>query len=150
MASLNKLFLLGNLTRDPQLKYLPSQTAVVEFGLAVNRRFKLANGDAGEEVTFVDCVAFGKTAEVINQYLTKGKPILIEGRLKFESWEDKRTGDKRSKLKVIVESFQFIASRDSDAAPARQDERRGDAPSRGPATRPAEGTPPTLEDDIPF
>ena len=93
MASFNKVILMGNLTRDPQLKYLPSQTAVTEFGLACNRKFKTQAGEDKEEVTFVDCTAFGRTGEVINQYFTKGKPIFIEGRLKYDQWEDKQGGD---------------------------------------------------------
>src|SRR4051794_37667123 len=112
MASFNKVILLGNLTRDPQLKYLPSQTAVAEFGLACNRKFRTQQGEDREEVTFVDCSAFGKQAELINQYFNKGKPIFIEGRLKFDSWEDKQGGGKRSKLTEVVENFQFIGGRD--------------------------------------
>src|SRR5205085_9436265 len=113
MASFNKVLLMGNLTRDPQLKYLPSQTAVAEFGVACNRKFRTANGEDREEVTFVDCAAFGKQAEVLNQYMTKGKPIFIEGRLKYDSWEDKQGGGKRSKLSVVIENFQFIGGRDT-------------------------------------
>jgi len=112
MANFNKVMLMGNLTRDPQLKYLPNQTAVVEFGLATNRRFKLASGEDREEVCFVDCAAFGRTAEVINQYCQKGKPIFVEGRLKYDSWEDKQGGGKRHKLSVVVENFQFVGGRD--------------------------------------
>src|SRR3954465_10401956 len=112
MASFNKVILMGNLTRDPQLKYLPSQMAVVEFGLAMNRKFRTQAGEDREEVTFIDCAAFGKTGELINQYFTKGKPIFIEGRLKYDSWEDKQGGGKRSKLTVVVENFQFIGGRD--------------------------------------
>ncbi len=112
MASFNKVLLMGNLTRDPQLKYLPSQTAVAEFGVACNRKFKSATGEDREEVTFVDCAAFGKTGEVINQYFTKGKPIFIEGRLKYDQWEDKQGGGKRSKMSVVVENFQFVGGRD--------------------------------------
>ena len=110
MASFNKVFLMGNLTRDVQLKYLPSQTAVAEFGLACNRKFRTANGEDREEVTFVDVTAFGKQAEVLNQYMTKGKPIFIEGRLKYDQWEDKNGGGKRSKLTVVVDNFQFIGA----------------------------------------
>jgi single-strand DNA-binding protein len=105
MASYNRVVLMGNLTRDPQLK-------VVEFGLGMNRRFKGANGEDREESTFVEISAFGKTAELINQYFTKGKPILIEGRLKFDQWEDKNGGGKRSKLTVVCETFQFVGSRE--------------------------------------
>ncbi len=113
MASLNKVMLIGNLTRDPALKYLPnSQNAVVDFGIACNRKFRTATGEDREEVTFVDITAFGKQAEVINQYMTKGKPIFIEGRLKLDQWEDKNGGGKRSKLSVVVDNFQFLGGRD--------------------------------------
>ena len=116
MASYNKVLLMGNLTRDPQLKYLPSQMAVVEFGIAVNRKFKAANGEDREEVNFIDCTAWGKTGELINQYFQKGKPIFLEGRLKYDSWEDKNGGGKRSKLTVVIENFQFIGGRDGAGA----------------------------------
>src|SRR4051794_24330679 len=112
MASYNRVLLMGNLTRDPQLKYLPSQTAVAEFGVACNRKFRTAQGEDREEVTFVDVTAWGKQAEVINQYMTKGKPIFIEGRLKLDQWEDKNGGGKRSKLTVVIENFQFVGGRD--------------------------------------
>src|SRR5687767_16029380 len=111
MASFNKVLLMGNLTRDPQLKYLPSQTAVCDFGLACNRKFRTAAGEDREEVTFVDITAFGKQAEIINQYCQKGKQMFIEGRLKFDTWEDKQGGGKRSKLSVVVENFQLLGSR---------------------------------------
>ena len=112
MASLNKVMLIGNLTRDPQLKYLPNQTAVCEFGLAVSRKYKAANGEQREDTAFVDCTVFGKGGEIFNQYMTKGKPVFVEGRLKFDSWEDKNGGGKRSKLAVVVEDFQFLGGRD--------------------------------------
>ena len=117
MASFNKVILMGNLTRDPQLKYLPSQTAVAEFGLAVNRKFRTQQGEDREEVAFIDCSAFGKTGEVINQYFTKGRPILVEGRLKYDQWEDKQGGGKRSRLTVVVENFQFVGGRDGQGGP---------------------------------
>lgn len=107
MASLNKVMLIGNLTRDPQLSYLPSQTPVVEFGLAINRTFRKQDGSQGEETCFVDCQMFGKRAEVVNQYLKKGDPIFVEGRLKFDSWQA-QDGSKRSKLRVFVENFEFL------------------------------------------
>src|SRR3982751_6759330 len=116
MASFNQVILMGNLTRDPQLKYLPSQTAVAEFGLACNRKFTTQQGEDREEVLFVDCSAFGKTGELINQYFTKGKPIFVQGRLKYDSWEDKQGGGKRSKLTVVVDNFQFIGGRDGGGA----------------------------------
>ena len=112
MASFNKVMLMGNLTRDPQMKFLPSQTAICEIGLACNRKFKTASGEDREEVLFVDCTAFGRTAEVINQYCQKGKPIFIEGRLKYDSWEDKNGGGKRNKITVVIDTFQFIGGRD--------------------------------------
>jgi len=112
MASFNRVMLLGNLTRDPQLKFLPSQTPVAEFGLAMNRKFRTAQGEDREEVTFVDCSAFGRQAEVINQYCAKGKQIFIEGRLKLDTWEDKQGGGKRSKLSVVVENFTLLGGRD--------------------------------------
>jgi single-strand DNA-binding protein len=134
MANVNRVILIGNLTRDPQLKYLPSQTAVAEFGLATNRKFKSATGEDREEVCFVDCTAFGRSAEVINQYCQKGKQLYIEGRLKFDSWEDKQGGGKRSKLSVVIENFQFLGGRDSGGggAPQGGGEEDQSRPSRGP------------------
>lgn len=110
MPNLNRVMLMGNLTRDPELRYLPSNTAVVSLGLAINRRWRNQQGESQEETTFVDCESFGRQAEVINQYLRKGRPIFIEGRLKLDQWQD-RDGNNRSKLKVIVERFEFIDSR---------------------------------------
>jgi single-strand DNA-binding protein len=112
MANYNKVILLGNLTRDPQLKYLPSQMAIVEFGLAVNHKFKTKNGEDREEVLFVDVSAFGRQAEIINQYCTKGRPLLVEGRLKYDTWEDKQGGGKRSKHSVVIDNFQLLGGRD--------------------------------------
>ena len=109
MANFNKVLLIGNLTRDPQLSYTPSQTAVVEFGLAVNRNWTGQDGQKKEETCFVDCTAFGKRAETINKYLTKGRPVLVEGRLTFSSWTA-QDGTKRSRLRVTVENFQFLGS----------------------------------------
>ncbi|MEX2673045.1 MAG: single-stranded DNA-binding protein [Phycisphaeraceae bacterium] len=108
-ANYNKIVLMGNLTRDPQLSYLPSNTPVVEIGMAVNRRFKRQDGEPGEETLFVDCRAFGRTAEVINQYLSKGSPLFVEGRLQLDRWQDKE-GNQRSKHRVFIENFQFMDS----------------------------------------
>ncbi len=107
MSSFNKVILLGNVTRDPQLSYLPNQTPVVDFGLATNRKWTAQDGSQRDETCFVDCQMFGKRAEAINKYVKKGSPLFIEGRLKFESWQA-QDGSKRSKLKVFVENFQFI------------------------------------------
>jgi single-strand DNA-binding protein len=107
MANYNKVILLGNLSRDPQLSYLPSQTAVVDFGLAINRNWTGQDGQKKDEVCFVDCRCFGKSAETINKYCKKGNPLLVEGRLSFEQWKDK-DGRPRSRHRVTVESFQFL------------------------------------------
>jgi len=109
MANYNKVMLMGNLTRDPQLSYTPSQTPVVDFGLAVNRRWTGKDGESKEETCFVDCRAFARRAETINKYLVKGSPVFVEGRLTFGSWTA-QDGTKRSKLTVTVENFQFLPS----------------------------------------
>ena len=110
MANFNKVLLIGNLTRDPELKHTPSNQAVATIGLAVNRNFTTKDGEKREETTFVDCEAWGRTAEVMSQYLAKGRPVLVEGRLKLDQWQDK-DGNNRSKLKVVIENFQFLGGR---------------------------------------
>ncbi|MFW6133742.1 MAG: single-stranded DNA-binding protein [Planctomycetota bacterium] len=107
MANYNKVLLIGNLTRDPQMTFLPSQTPVTEIGLAVNRRWRGQDGEQREETCFVDCKAFGRQAEVLNQYMSKGRQLLIEGRLQLDTWEGK-DGQKRSKHRVVIERFQFL------------------------------------------
>ena len=109
-GSVNRVFLMGNLTRDIELKHTPSDQSVATIGLAVNRTYKTREGESREETTFVDCEAWSRQAEVINEYMRKGRPIFIEGRLKLDQWQDK-DGNNRSKLKVVVESFQFLDSR---------------------------------------
>ena len=116
MASFNRVILLGNLTRDPELRYLASGMAVTDIGLAVNDRRKNANGEWVEETTFVDVTLWGRTAEVASEYLSKGSPVLIEGRLKMDSWEDKQTGQKRSKLKVVGERMQMLGAKGQGGA----------------------------------
>jgi single-strand DNA-binding protein len=111
MASFNKVILMGNLTRDPELRVTPKGTAVCQLGLAVNSTYKDKEGNTKEEVTFVDIDVFGRQAEVIAKYMSKGRPILVEGRLKQDSWDDKKTGEKRNKMKVVLENFQFVGSR---------------------------------------
>jgi single-strand DNA-binding protein len=138
MASFNRVILMGNLTRDPQLRYTPNQTAVCDFGVATNRKYRTASGEEREDVCFIDCSAWGKQAEVINQYLTKGRGILVEGRLKLDTWEDKQGGGKRSKLSVVVENFQFVGGR-GEGAPGGGGDDYGQSsppPQRGPS-RPA-------------
>jgi single-strand DNA-binding protein len=155
MANYNKVLLIGNLTRDPELRYTPKGLAIANIGLAVNRSWHdTATGELKEEVTFVDVEAFGKQAETLGQYMKKGRPLMVEGRLRLDTWDDKQTNQKRSKLKVVLESFQFLDSgRDRDgAAPAPDAPRSRPAPSPGPAPSPApegeEGPP--EEDDVPF
>ena len=118
MATFNKVILIGNLTRDPQMSYLPSKTPVVEFGLAMNRRWRSNDGQQREETCFIDCRAYGKTAETINQYMNKGKPILVEGRLQFDQWEGK-DGTKRSKHRIFVERFSFVGAPTGPAGGSR-------------------------------
>ena len=155
MANYNRVLLMGNLTRDIELKYTPSNQAVATIGIAVNRRYKGKDGDMVEETTFVDCDAWGRTAEVMNQYLSKGKPVFIEGRLKLDQWQDK-DGSNRSKLKVVIENFQFIDSKgggdgggNQNAVPAGASTGGGGGggggtPQGGPSHQPVG------EDDIPF
>lgn len=146
MANFNKVILAGNLTRDPQLSYLPSGTPVCEFGLAINRKWKSQTGEMKEEVCFVDCRAFGRPGETINQYMTKGRPILVEGRLRFEQWEGK-DGQKRSRLSVVAEGFQFLGGPPGNRPAGGQPAERGAAPYRPPAQEHEEMPPPM--DDAP-
>lgn len=110
MPSFNRVTLIGNLTRDPETRDLPSGTTLCDFGLATTRHYKTAGGEDREETCFIDCTAFGKQAEVLSQYVTKGRPLFVEGRLKYDQWDDKNGGGKRSKISVIVENFQFLGS----------------------------------------
>ncbi len=167
MASFNKVILLGNLTRDPELRYTPKGTAIARIGLAVNRKYSTDTGETKEEVTFIDIDAWGKQAELISQYLRKGSPLFLEGRLKLDQWDDKNTGQKVSKLRVILETFQFVGgNRAGEGGPAGSatGSYAPSAPSAAPsqprpASRPPttsappssdpEGPPPE-EDDVPF
>jgi single-strand DNA-binding protein len=151
MASYNKVLLMGNLTRDPELTYTPSQVAICKFGLAVNRRFRTRTGEDKEEVLFVDCTVFDKKAEVVHQYCTKGKPIFVEGQLKMDTWDDKTTGQKRSKMYVIVDNFQFLGGRDQGGgAPAYAGEDEAGGPPPGPPVQrgPAAGRPPAARPPV--
>jgi single-strand DNA-binding protein len=155
MANFNKVILAGNLTRDPELRYTPKGTAIAKIGLAINRKWKSESGEMKEEVTFVDVDAFGKTAETIGQYLKKGRPILIEGRLRYDTWEDKQTKQKKNKLGVVMESFQFLDSGggrgdggDASVAPSSRPAATAAAPT--PAPEAAEADAPPEGDDVPF
>tara|TARA_Y100001934_G_C12147011_1_gene675417 strand:+ start:128 stop:574 length:447 start_codon:yes stop_codon:yes gene_type:complete len=148
MASFNKVILMGNLTRDPELRYTPSGTAIAKLGLAVNRVWRDAEGQQKEEVTFVDVDAFGKQAETLGQYMQKGRPILVEGRLKLDQWEDKNTGQNRSRLGVVLERFSFVGGVGGQAGGG------GAAPQQSapPPSEPAAGPPVDApgDDDVPF
>jgi single-strand DNA-binding protein len=157
MANFNKVFLMGNLTRDPEVSYTPKGTAVAKLGLAVNRQWTAENGEKKEEVTFVDVEAWGRQAETIGQYMSKGRPIFIEGRLKMDSWEDKETHQKRIKMKVVVENFQFLGAPGTktevrDTAPGEETAPRSRPAPRRPAaeTPPPAEEPPVGDDNIPF
>ncbi|MEN9573689.1 MAG: hypothetical protein RL514_1544 [Verrucomicrobiota bacterium] len=160
MANFNKVILAGNMTRDPELRYTPKGTAIAKFGLAINRTWTNESGEKKEEVTFVDVDAFGKQAEVIGQYLRKGRPVLVEGRLKLDQWDDKQTGQKRSRLGVVLESFSFLDSGNRDAAAGGGSGGGSPVPSAPVArpARPAASAPPADSgadeppqgDDVPF
>src|SRR3954468_18551771 len=149
MANFNKVILAGNLTRDPELRYTPKGTAIAKFGLAINRTWKNEAGETKEEVTVVDIDAFGKSAELIGQYFKKGRPILMEGRLRLDTWDDKQTNQKRSKLGVVLDSFQFMDSRPEGGAQGNGGQRPA-RPVAPPAEPAAESEPPPVEDDVPF
>lgn len=172
MASYNKVILMGNLTRDPELRVTPSGLQICKFSIAINRVFSTADGERREEVTYVDLDSFGKQADVISKYMTKGRSIMVEGRLKLDQWDDKNTGEKRSRLGVVVENFQFLGDgrRDSGsgdsmpgAASGNYDEvsppqraQRAAPAHRAPQVRAAPPPPSmpegdhSLDDDVPF
>jgi len=161
MANFNKVFLMGNLTRDPQLSYLPSQRPVVEFGLAINRRWTGRDGEKKESTCFIDCRAFDKRAEVINQYLSKGRPVFIEGRLDFDTWTA-QDGSKRSKHRVTVENFEFLGggggqnagrtggSSETKAEPGGYSQQGGQSQQGGYSQQSGQSQPGDPDDDIPF
>lgn len=160
MPNLNKVMLMGNLTRDPELRYTPNNTAVANLGMAINRTwFNKQTNEKQDETTFVDLEAWGRTAEVLNQYLKKGRPLYVEGRLKLDQWQDKESGGNRSKLKIVIETFEFLDSRggeggggDGGGGGYQQGGRSGGGGGRsapagagaGPSHQPVD------EDDIPF
>ena len=162
MAYLNKVFLIGNLTRDPELRVTPKGTAICQFGIAVNRQFKDESGATRDETTFVDIEAWGKQGELVAKYLTKGSLAMVEGRLKFDQWEDKTSGQKRSKIKVVLDNVQFLNSRgaggggaggggggavpDEGGDPASPE--RHAPPPRGGAKPAASGD--HIDEDVPF
>ena len=164
MPSLNKVLLMGNLTRDPELRVTPKGTPICQFSLAINRQFKMESGESREEVIFVDIEAWGKQGETIAKYLTKGRPLFVEGRLRLDQWEDKNTKEKRSRMKVVLEQFQFISdgrgptgggSAGGAAAAPEIDQTAGNSPERhSPPPRATGGAKPAsqenLDEDVPF
>jgi single-strand DNA-binding protein len=146
MPNLNRVMLIGNLTRNPEIKYTPKGTAICQFGLAVNRVYTAENSEKREEVTFIDVEAFARLAEVIGEYCKKGEPIYVEGRLKLDQWDDKQSGQKRSKMKVVCETMQLLGGkRENQAAPEKERAPRANPPR--PAADPDLDAAP---DDIPF
>jgi single-strand DNA-binding protein len=153
MANFNKVILIGNLTRDPEIKYTPKGTAVCDIGLAVNRIIPASEGgERREETTFVDITLWGRTAEVVNEYVKKGQPLFVEGRLQMDSWEDKQTGQKRSKIKVVGETVQLLGSKGGGGGGGGGRSYEEDRPSSPPrsAGAPSRQAPPPEDDDIPF
>jgi single-strand DNA-binding protein len=152
MASFNKVILLGNLTRDPEVRYTPKGSAVCDLGIAVNRQYTLESGEKREEVTYVDVVLWSRLAEIAGEYLKKGRPVFIEGRLQMDSWEDKQSGQKRTKLRVIGETMQLLGGRPPAAGGGGTEAAEGGREARSsksaPPPKPAGGEPD--DDEIPF
>jgi len=150
MANLNRVLLIGNLTRDPEVRYTPKGTAVADISLAINRFLQSEDGERKEEVTYVDVTLWARLAEISGEYLKKGKPVFIEGRLQLDTWDDKQTGQKRSRLRVIAESMQLLGARDNGSRPA---DRTQGAAVDSASVRPPRPRDPDLDaepDDIPF
>jgi single-strand DNA-binding protein len=153
MASFNKVILLGNLTRDPEVRYTPKGSAVCDLGIAVNRQYTLDSGEKREEVTYVDVVLWARLAEIAGEYLKKGRPIFIEGRLQLDTWDDKQSGQKRSKLRVIGETMQLLGSRPAGTgAPAEGGEEDRQSRAGKTTAPPAKSSAPADpgDDEIPF
>jgi len=161
MASVNKVMLLGNLTRDPEIRYTPKGTAVTDLGMAINRVRTGDNGERIEEVTYVDVTLWGRQAELAGQYLGKGRPVFIEGRLQLDQWDDKQTGQKRSRLRVVGENMQFLPGggggnnsgggnypQGGNSAPQGQQNQQSQPPNQGGAA--AADSFDNDDDDIPF
>jgi single-strand DNA-binding protein len=154
MASLNKVMLIGNLTRDPEIKYTPKGTAIADIGLAVNRNYTTESGEKREEVTFIDVTLWGRTAEIVGEYCKKGRPLFVEGRLQLDTWDDKQTGQKRSKLKVVADNIQLLGGREGGGGGGEPEGRPAARPASRPAPpqkrQPADPDLDAPEDDIPF
>ena len=158
MPNLNKVMIMGNLTRDPEVKYTPKGTAVADLALAINRVYSTDAGEKREETTYVDVELWGRQAEIAGEYLRKGRPVYIEGRLKLDTWDDKQTGQKRSKMRVVGEALQLLGSREGGGGGAdgedgpRQAQRPPQRSSSAPASQARRPADPDLDvegDDIP-
>lgn len=150
MASFNKVILLGNLTRDPEVRYTPKGTAVTELGMAVNRVYTAENGEKREDTTFVDVTLWGRTAEIAGEYLKKGRPVFIEGRLQLDTWDDKQSGQKRSKLKVVGEGLQLLGGRPGGGGGGGGGDEEGGSRASRPAPPPKVTASEPDDDEIPF
>jgi len=155
MASVNKVMLIGNVTRDPEVKFTAKGSAVTDIGLAINRNYTLESGEKREEVTYIDVELWGRLAEIAGEYAKKGRSLYIEGRLRMDTWEDKASGQKRSRLKVVGENLQLLGGRSDGAGrPSSGSDHESHEPSSAPARRTAPSRPssPSTEadDDIPF
>jgi len=150
MSSYNKVILIGNLTRDPEIRYTPKGQAVAKVGLAVNRKWKGEDGQEREEASFIDVDAFGKQAELIAQYLKKGAPLFVDGRLKMDTWDDKESGKKQSKLKVVLEGFQFLGGGQKEGGPVQPPHTPRATRPAAPATATNDAPPQAGADDAPF
>ncbi len=151
MANLNRVLLIGNLTRDPEVRYTPKGTAVADIGIAVNRIYSGEDGEKKEEVTFVDVTLWGRQAEVAQEYLKKGRQVFIEGRLQLDTWDDKQTGQKRSRLRVVAENMQMLGSRgDSEAGSTAPGTQRRTTPPPPQRQTPKDPDLDAEPDDIPF
>ena len=153
MANVNKVILIGNVTRDPEVKFTSKGSAVTDIGLAINRNYTLDSGEKREETTFVDVELWGRLAEIAGEYAKKGRPIYIEGRLRMDTWEDKASGQKRSRMKVVGENLQLLGGRSEGGGRASggdHESHEAPAPRRSaPPSRPAPSTS-EPDDDIPF
>ncbi len=157
MPSLNKVLLMGNLTRDPELRVTPKGTSICQFSLAINRQFKMESGESREEVIYVDVEAWGKQGETIAKFCVKGRPLYVEGRLRLDQWEDKTTKEKRSRMKVVLEQFQFLGEGrggpgGAPSSPGEHDQSGGGSPERhSPPPRASSKPAPAenLDEDVP-
>jgi len=157
MANVNKVILIGNVTRDIEVKFTPKGSAVADVGLAINRKYSLDNGEKREETTFVDIELWGRLAEIAGEYAKKGSPLYVEGRLRMDTWDDKTSGQKRSKIKIVGENIQLLGGRSSGGASYSSEEESSSSAqsrpaARTPERRPAPAADPSAapDDDIPF